>query len=248
LTGVLNTEDRDWRRGFTLVELLVVFAIIGILAAILLPVLTRPNSTARRTVCLNNVRQIDVATRLYADEHGDAVVLPAGLAAYITPWAYKSSVKSYLSLAGTNSPSEKIFACPADTYCYLDRDLSGGPPWKGFRVNKGLCQQAWTGFCSYSFNDANRFSLSQFPSITYPGIANMPLTAIKNPARTLLVLESAARLPWSWHREGRGFDDSMNVLGFVDGHAKYSKMYWNGSLAACDYDPPDGYDYKWSGN
>jgi hypothetical protein len=70
----------------------------------------------------------------------------------------------------------------------------------------------------------------------------------------LLIFEAAARLPFSWHHpkvDGRGyyrFDDSMNMLGFVDGHVSFMKMYWNGSQAACMYDPPEGYAYKWSAN
>ena len=254
LTAMLNTENRDWRRGFTLLELLVSIAIIGILAAILLPVLSRPRGSALRTACLNNVRQIDVATRLYADDHSDAVVLPSGFLYYDDWYSYKWSVKSYLSLAGTNSPSEKVFACPADTFTYLDADLSGGPAWKGLRINKGFCQQSWTGYNSYAFNGGNRLDPKQFPSLANPGIAGMPLSAVKNSAKTLLIFEASAGLPFSWHRpevDGHGyyrFDDSMNVLGFVDGHVNISKMYWNGTLAACMYNPPEGYDYKWSGN
>jgi hypothetical protein len=40
----------------------------------------------------------------------------------------------------------------------------------------------------------------------------------------------------------------MDVLSFVDGHAQYCKMYWDGSRAACMYDPPEGFDYQWSAN
>ena len=109
---MLNTEDRNRRPGFTLLELLVTIAIIGILAALLLPVLCRPKASALRTACINNVRQIDAATRMYADDHSDAVVLPSGFVYYsgASDWGYyKYLVKPYLSLAGTNSPAEKIF-------------------------------------------------------------------------------------------------------------------------------------------
>jgi prepilin-type N-terminal cleavage/methylation domain-containing protein/prepilin-type processing-associated H-X9-DG protein len=58
------------RRGFTLVELLVVIAITGILTALLLPALSRAREAARRATCVNNLRQMGMALKMYAGEHG----------------------------------------------------------------------------------------------------------------------------------------------------------------------------------
>ena len=55
--------------GFTLVELLVVIAIIAILAAILLPALARAKEQGRRVACINNLRQISIATTTYVDDN-----------------------------------------------------------------------------------------------------------------------------------------------------------------------------------
>jgi prepilin-type N-terminal cleavage/methylation domain-containing protein/prepilin-type processing-associated H-X9-DG protein len=57
--------------GFTLIELLVVIAVIAILAALLLPALATTKEHARQAQCASNLRQIALATMMYADDHDD---------------------------------------------------------------------------------------------------------------------------------------------------------------------------------
>ena len=61
------------RRGFTLIELLVVIAIIGILAAMVFPVFARARESARKAVCLSNVKNIALAIQMYLSDYSDTL-------------------------------------------------------------------------------------------------------------------------------------------------------------------------------
>lgn len=91
--------------GFTLFELLAVIAIIGILAAILLPALARSRESARRASCLANVVQLGMALRMYADEHERNF-----------PWSGGGgNADCLLALRGDYVTDDGLFFCPSDT-------------------------------------------------------------------------------------------------------------------------------------
>src|SRR5262245_31863106 len=105
-------------RGFTLLELLVVVAIIAILTALLLPALGRAKARAQQPACMNNLRQISLGIRMYADDSSDAFPVPVNNFPPDAFTAYTKLMKSYLGMTGASAEQAGLFACPADTFSW----------------------------------------------------------------------------------------------------------------------------------
>ena len=249
-------------KGFSLTELLVVIAIVGILAALLLPVLSRAKAKAQRTTCLNNLRQIALGVRMYSDDSNDASPSPGSAGLTVTNIeplysGYKTLMKNYVGLNGASSPQDKLFQCPADAF-YPSWFLTNAS-WPFHFVQKSIHDEPLFDYSSYAFNGGDN-AARKFGRLTptYPGLTGVKLSSVKHPSKTVLVAEISALAPYSWHdpsshgvahENGTLYNDSKNVVSFVDGHVSYIKMYWNpGQGPTVWYNPPASYDYQWSGD
>ncbi len=105
------------RKGFTLIELLVVIAIIAILAAILFPVFARARENARKTTCLNNVKQMTMGMLQYAQDYDER--LPKYRLGTVAPSCNRmwyQQIEPYLKNTGIlHCPSS---SAPADNVTY----------------------------------------------------------------------------------------------------------------------------------
>ena len=102
--------DRTKKSGFTLVEIMIVVAIIGLLAAIAIPNFARARTTSQTNACINNLRQIDGAKQTWALEHN---LQPSATPA-------DSDVQPYLGRGGNG----QLPICPADSSATFDTSYS----------------------------------------------------------------------------------------------------------------------------
>lgn len=133
----LSYMRRRNRNAFTLVELLVVLAIVGLLAALLLPTLSRAKAKAQRVHCVNNLRQLGAVLQLFLqDNHAYPVIVlstNAGYPATDRTWAAQLEREVLdISRPATNYYQQGVWSCPSAQWSRYTLDHVGAPVSYGY--------------------------------------------------------------------------------------------------------------------
>jgi prepilin-type processing-associated H-X9-DG protein len=110
----MNSTPRHFtRQGFTLVGLLIIIAVLGILAAMLIPALVSAKGKSKRIQCVSNLKQDGLAFRLWEGDNGDKYPMAVSTNKNGT-MEYAADVFRHFQVMSNELSTPKILVCPAD--------------------------------------------------------------------------------------------------------------------------------------
>ncbi len=239
--SVGNRTERSRAAGFTIIELLVVVGIIGVLAAILFPVIVKTRESAKIAQCISNMKQLGAGLTYYLDDNASRfpAAAPWGTSSY---WAKpengsQKTIQDLLSPyvdSGMRVGKDGLYEAPGVFGCPSDRGLNCKDSIYGVPPNKPIWKYAG---CSYEYYAANQVDWNERTSgvtvasaspVSWTALApelirsdgvqrvGAPLASIVNSTRKAVLGDT-----WSWHMGDQVPDGQLayrNTL-FVDGHA-----------------------------
>ena len=196
----MKRPNKNQISAFTLIELLLVIAIIALLASMLLPSLSKAKGMSHRAVCLNNLRQIGMANIMYANDYEDHIIPPLA--------AIQFGSDNWTFHLGRYLENHHDLRCPSKERLNHQNEQQGASGGESFVGG------------SYSYNHENSvFATSEDDAL----FSSIKLEEVRSPAEKLFVMDGFL---WFVFWEMSDYQkDSHGVNPFNKQHRYNIQMY-----------------------